>query len=233
MTDEIFELPDRLEYLRPILRKYTDPRPDNGGTEDAWARADNLDTPDLQELAAAYREIARRDDVHALSAWAKADEDRFWKQWKPWCQLNEEREARGQPPMPDEQSPVHERGLQLFYVFDRLAKRKLPPFNTREVVYSPPPVVLDWSKLPPDLHYVREPAMKYGKLWTTNNHPDRLARRMTSEQRKELQALAARLRPTGDINRLWEWERQYRMADHPEAHLVMGLLQVLADVVPW
>ena len=91
--------------------------------------------------------------------------------------------------------------------------------------------MLDWSKLPESLRYVREPAMKYGKLWDPDRRA-RFARRIKPADHEELKALAERLRSTGDFKRLWEWERQYRAVDHPEAQLTMVLLQVLADIVP-
>jgi hypothetical protein len=231
MPDDVEELPDRLKYLEPVLRKFTLPHPD-AVIDDAEERADDLDTDALQELAAAYREIVRRDDVHALSAWAKADEARFHRQWEEWCKLNDDREARGEARLPGDQSPAVERGLQLFYMFDRLAKRKLPPFATREVVYSPPPVVLDWTKLPVGLRYVSEPAMKYRLLWNHDNRA-RFRRRLTAADHDELEALAKRVRSTCDFDRLSEWLRQHPHREHPETYLVMTLAEVLAEIVPW
>lgn len=232
MSDEIENLPDRLEYLRPVLRAYTLPRHDRT-FEDPRALADELGDDGLRELADAYREIVRRDDVHALSAWAKADENRYDAQRKRWLAVNDAREARGEACLPEDVSPIRPRGRQLFYVFDRLAERRLPPFAMREVQYSPPPVVLDWTKLPEDLRYVAAPAKAYSEFWGPANRK-RLARRLAvaPQEKAQLVALAARMRPT-DYGRLDEWLRAYPLEDHPEAELVFTLLAVLGDVVPW
>ena len=66
----------------------------------------------------------------AKPAAAAATSIRFITWWQPMENYLTEIAKR----LPGEQSPVAERGLQIFHIFDRLAKRKLPPFSTREVV---------------------------------------------------------------------------------------------------
>jgi hypothetical protein len=225
-----YRLPAEFGYLNDVIEKYTE----DTGTEigRAFELAGELGPEQLTELAAAYRQILSRDHMHALSALAEQHRKAFDKVWREWCAICESHQERGLP-TPLELEPQHRpRAKMLFWVFEGLARKRVPPFNLREVQYSPPPVMLDWSKLPEELRYVREPAMKYGKLW----HPDhraRFARRMTRAEHKELKALAKRVRSTGDIERICEWERQYSALDHPEAQLTMVLLAVLGDIVPW
>ena len=225
-----YRLPHEFSYLNDVIEKYTE---DTCSEIDrAFELPDELGPEQLTELAAAYREILNRDHVRALSTLAEQHDKAFDRVWKEWCAVSTSYEDRGLR-APRELEPQHRpRAHMLFWVFEGLARKRIPPFNLREVQYSPPPVMLDWSKLPEALRYVREPAMKYGKLWHPD-HRDRFARRMTRVERKELKALAERLRSTGDIERLWEWERQYRAVDHKEAQLTMVLLEVLADIVPW
>jgi hypothetical protein len=230
--DHIEGLPDRFSYLEGVLREYTRPR-SYREIEDARRTADGLDTTGMQELVAAYREIVRRDDVHAFSAWAEQDEGRFSKQWGEWRKLNDEREGRGEKALPHEESPTRPRGLQLFYIFDSLAKKGLPPFNTREVEYSPPPVKPDWSKLPEELRYLGGPATRYGQL-QFHEQRKRFKRAMTPEQRDELTALARRLRSSGDMARLMAWWRECadRGDDSIERDLTYWLMAVVNEVVP-
>ena len=225
-----YRLPDEFGYLNEVIEKYTDDTCEE--IHRAFELAGELEPEQLTELAAAYREILSRDHVRALSALAEQHDKAFRKVWREWCAISEAHEERGLP-TPLELEPQHRpRAHMLFWVFEGLARKRIPPFKLREVQYSPPPIMLDWSKLPDALRYVRVPAMKYGKLW----HPDhraRFARRMTRAEHKELKALAKRVRSTGDIDRLWEWERQFSAVDHKEAQLTMVLLEVLADIVPW
>lgn len=225
-----YRLPAEFSYLNDVIEKYT--QDTCSQIDRAFELAGELGPGELTELAAAYREILTREHVRALSTLAEEHDKAFHKVWDEWCAISESHQERGLP-KPLELEPQHRpRAHMLFWVFEGLARKRVPPFNLREVQYSPPPVMLDWSKLPEGLEYIREPAMKYGKLW----HPDhraRFARRMKPAEHEELKTLAKRLRSTGDLERLWEWERQYRVVDHQEARLAMALLEVLADIVPW
>lgn len=226
-----YRLPEEFSYLNDVIAKYTE---DTCSEVDRAFRVipDKLGPEQLTELAAAYREILRRNHVHALSALAEQHDKAFDKVWDEWCAISSSYQDRGLP-TPLELEPQHRpRAHMLFWIFEGLARRRIPPFDQRDVQYSPPPVVLDWTKLPDALRYVREPAMKYGKLWHPD-HRDRFKRRMTRAEHKELKELAKRIRSTGDFDRLAEWLRQHRAKDHPEASLIGSLLEVLGDVVPW
>lgn len=225
-----YQLPEEFSYLNDVIVKYTEDTCTAIGR--AFELPNELGPQQLTELAAAYREILKRDHVRALSTLAEQHDRAFDKIWKEWCATCESYQRRGLP-NPLELEPQHRpRARMLFWLFEGLARKRIPPFNLREVEYSPPPTMLDWSKLPAALRYVREPAMKYGKLW----HPDhraRFARRMKPAEREELEALASRLRSTGDIYRLVEWEQQQWAVDHSEAELTMALRAVLDDIWPW
>ena len=225
-----YRLPPEFSYLNDVIERYTE---DTCSEIDrAFELADELGPAQLTELAAAYREILMRDHVHALSALAQQHDKAFDKVWSEWCATSNSYEDRGMPTPLDLEPRHRPRAHMLFWVFEGLARKRIPPFNLREVQYSPPPVVLDWSKLPEALRYVREPAMKYGKLW----HPDhraRFRRRMTAADHDELKALATRIRSTGDFKRLGEWLLQHPAKDHPETYLVGALAELLAETVPW
>src|SRR5688500_10918929 len=186
-----YRLPDEFSYLNCVIEKYTEDT--CSAIERAFKLPDELGPEQLTELAAAYREILSKDHVRALSTLAEEHDKAFEKVWDEWCAISSSYEDWGLP-TPLELEPQHRpRAHMLFWVFEGLARKRIPPFNHREVQYSPPPVMLDWSKLPKALRYVREPAMKYGKLW----HPDhraRFARRMKPAEHEELKALAERVR---------------------------------------
>jgi len=227
-----YRLPAEFSYLNDVIEKYTE---DAGGLamDRAYRLAGELGPAQLTELAAAYREILRRDHVHALSALAEQHKKAFDKVRRQWCAVRESHEEQGLPePLELQPSEHRPRVPMLFYVFEGLARKRIPPFDLREVQYSPPPVMLDWSKLPEGLRYLREPAMKYGGLW----HPDhraRFKRRMTPAEHEELKALATRLRSTGDNQRLEEWQGQWRNVPDPEeSALVTTLLELLEYIVP-
>src|SRR5207248_203955 len=124
----------------------------------------------------------------------------------------DEAEDQGNPEPPEpEQYP---RAKYLFDLFELLAERGVAPFSSHRVRYSPPEVKLDWTKLPRRLAYLAAPAAKWGR-YQFYEQLDELADRITPEEVSELEAVAHRLRSTGDEKLAYEWTSAHSYVEHP------------------
>jgi hypothetical protein len=89
---------------------------------------------------------------------------------------------------------------------------------------------LDWSKLPDELQYLRQPAETYG-VYATPRDRGRLEQSISEEQLAELARLAKRVRaPDEQGGRIWEWRQRH--VGEPEEERVKWLIVVLNEFVP-
>jgi len=167
--------------------------------EEYTRAAARLSDAQLKEIGAVYAEIDRRGDMWGISEWI---------------------EGQGVP------TP---REFQLFVLFEVLKRTGIEPFAHGDVEYSPPAKRLDWSKLPPDLAYLREPAMKYG-VYQFDEDRERLAREITDGELVELFRLAKRVRSPGEEERIVAWWQRHD--GETESYLVMWMMCVLNEFVP-
>jgi hypothetical protein len=116
----------------------------------------------------------------------------------------------------------------LLCLFRQLGNRGIAPFNDGAVGPEERKAVevLDWSKLPPDLHYLAEPAARYGHIQFESRIMDFLEREATDADRTALRML----RPLvlRDENAIDAWIDQLGITKHREAALVYFLLHLLA-----
>jgi len=192
-------LPDEFSYLSDVLNRYTN---HDGNVSDYDHLIASFTADDLKRVSEAYEEIVRRDDTRALSTFISQS----FVPGKPMT-----------------------RAWELFQLFDALARKGLKPFVDKEVEYSPAPRMLDWTKLPADLSYLREFAAKYGVNQFEEDRR-RLAKEISDIELAELAALADRVRQPGEMDRIYEWRMQYD--GDPEPELVAWLVQILNDLVP-
>ena len=132
-------LDTRFEYLREVAAKYgvDQIRVDNGGRSlDVHRFIHALGPDQLQELAEAYYEIARREDSSLISKWTLGAME----------------------------TPEQQQLFLLFCLFQRLGDYGFEPFNTREVKLVEKKPKLDWNKLPKQIAFLAQPAQKYGAI---------------------------------------------------------------------
>jgi hypothetical protein len=85
---------------------------------------------------------------------------------------------------------------------------------------------LDWTKLPPGLSYLAEPAARYGELQFETRIMDFLERDATDADRETLRALKPLvLRDEGAID---AWIDELGITKHREAAVVYFLLHLMA-----
>lgn len=222
LPDPLAELPARYDYIRDVVRKYV-PYGRTGGSE--WERhGPTLSPEQFNEIAEVYGRMARQGDAAGLSAWIAEQEPLFQEGWQAWSALDDVEQAGG-PAAPPE-PPKHPPPRKLFQLFEILARKGSEPFKSRLVSYCPPAVVPDWSRLPPGLEYLREPAIKWGR-YQYDAERARLDRRITVEEIEELRALSKRMRP--DRQRIGDW---IRGNDTPEASLVFWMRWLVCEFVP-
>ena len=197
--DEHTKQREEFAYIDYVLDKYT-VFPRHYGFFETYMPLVNRLTPDqIKEIEKVYLQIAEKGDMWALSKW-----------------INEHGGSN-----------THE--FQLFSLFSALARKGIHPFSTREVEFTLPPERLDWSKLPPELAYLRKPAMKYG-VYQFHEDRDRLREEMTQEIMAELIALARRIRAPGELERISQW--QVAAGDVREQTLVGWMVDVVQEMVP-
>ncbi|HEX8913099.1 MAG TPA: hypothetical protein VF796_12135 [Humisphaera sp.] len=215
--------PPEFAYLEQVLDRYTYWARDN---PDYAGRAKVLTPAELAELATAYEEIDRRGDVAALSAWSRREDAALSEQCEAFHTESDARVARGEPPLPSDQFPPVEPAFRLFLMFDALARRRVPPFDSRRVAYVEAPRVPDWSKLPPPLAWLREPVLRYVDYYARSF---REPRRVPPDLRPELTRLAERLTWTGEWKLALKWlaEAPVDPEHRAEAELVSQFLQLL------
>lgn len=219
MPDPLGDLPARYPYITDVVRKYV-PYGRTGGSD--WEREGPVLSPEqLGELAEVYNRLASHGDAAGLSAWIAEQEPLVEEKWQAWSALDDV-EQEGGPAAPPE-PPRHPLPRKLFQLFEILAKKGLEPFRSRLVVYSPPPVEPDWTRLPPGLEYLREPAIKWG-IYEYDEERARLDRRITVEEIEELRTLSERMRPDWQVIDDW-----IRGNNSPEASLVFWMRRLLCE----
>jgi hypothetical protein len=114
------------------------------------------------------------------------------------------------------------RVARLFAKFDLLTKEGVEPFVSSGLHMGQPERDLDWSKLPQDLAYAREPAEKYGG-YQFDAKVQEFFENASDQQLKELREFTAKVRRQNDEPKFKEWIRSFRMTDHPESALVYFL----------
>src|SRR4051794_13598071 len=125
-------LPTELRYLIPVLERYTI-YPRSEGSVEAYAPlVRSLAGEQINEIAQVYKRMDAHGHGRALSRWI------------------------------DERGSPKPREWELFLLFRALARAGFAPFTDESVEYDLGPVRLDWSKLPAEFEYLREPATKYG-----------------------------------------------------------------------
>ena len=85
---------------------------------------------------------------------------------------------------------------------------------------------LDWSKLPPELAYLQQPAEKYGAIQFESAIDEFLDAAGEAEM-NELASLAERIRLSGDIDAINRWIDNFPLTAHQEAAHVYFLLLLL------
>ncbi|MEJ5275985.1 MAG: hypothetical protein WHU94_08755 [Thermogemmata sp.] len=194
------------EYLAMAAAKY--------GIDDVqvWHRKqeilDNLTADDMTELARVYQEIERRGDSLALSKWI--------------CDRRDDSLAR-----------ERRQALMLLFLFGGLAERGIAPFSSKTVQLQEEAVPLDWTKLPPELRYLAEPAEKYGK-YQFPAQIDAFIDTMTPSQQAELQEIDRR--SLADKTKIEDFLDTYRMTEHREAELIyflFHLIEIIKDSGLW
>jgi hypothetical protein len=193
----------KFEYLRSAAARY------GALFLDADLRAFlSRSTPEqLDELASAYREIARREDAVAISRWID------------YC-LNNRSEVGFRE---------HKFGsslAQLLALFGYLGEQNVPPFNSAEVGYVEQKRPPHWGTLPAELHYLITPAEKYGGSLSEADIL-RFLETMTPADIDLLSKTAERIRQSGDLPAIYGWLDRYPLHEHPEAALIYGLLGCL------
>lgn len=108
----------------------------------------------------------------------------------------------------------------LLFLFAQLAELDIEPFNDWAVCLEEKKdtELLDWSKLPPSLRYLAEPAERYGRIQFDDRIDEFLQEQMTPDEKVELQALVQRYEQ--DWKPINQWLNEFRMTEHSEARLV-------------
>lgn len=88
---------------------------------------------------------------------------------------------------------------------------------------------LDWTKLPPRLKYLGQYAEKYGLLRATCND-ERIADMIDDKTRNELNEVGDRIRLANDCDEIFHWFENFRGQEPPEASLIQGLIEALAEL---
>jgi hypothetical protein len=223
--DQLAGLPQSLNYVRDVVMKYTRAGRD---PKDEWREfIDALSPEQLAEIATVYRQIAAQDDVEPLSEWVQAQIPEVWVRWENWQELRRQAEKEGRPAPPEPQQEP--RAQRLFELFDYLKERGVAPFSSGDVEFTPPPIRLDWSKLPPELSYLREPARKHGELYSEDAwwKASRIIKRRMPKELQELKELHARINTPEEWKRIDEFLKKYSIVLHPEAAHVRNLLGLL------
>jgi hypothetical protein len=165
-------------------------------------------TPEqLMELAAAYDEICRREDVMRISRWM-ADNITFTDLIGP----------------PDRE--YCQQVGQLFLLFDHLADKNIAPFASRQVRYIERVRIPDWTNVPEVLRYLIPFAEKYGKYVTESNILDFLDRAGEIDM-EQLASAAEQIRLNGHHRLIDDWLQKHSMVEHEEASLFFWLLMML------
>ena len=89
-----------------------------------------------------------------------------------------------------------------------------------------PPPPFDWTKLPDELHYLTEPAERYGEMGG-DAEMLRFLQGADETQLADLAALAERIRLASHSARIHQWLEQYSITDHREAAAVYFLMLLL------
>ena len=193
-------LPTELHYIIPLAERH--------GSDSRIAKfnkrlgrhvkyAETLSAKDLQPLRQLYNEISSRGHSPLINSW------------------HDDHSCKGTCP-PETTWPIY----GLLCLFAQLGSLGIAPFNDgavcpQEVKQTAP---LDWSKLPPSLRYLAGPAEVYGGLQFDDPIYEFLQKRMTADERAELDALSKRYGQ--DWEAISRWLDEYPMTDHPEARLV-------------
>lgn len=85
---------------------------------------------------------------------------------------------------------------------------------------------LDWTKLPPSLSYLAEPAIKYGEIQFENRIMDFLEREATAADLEALRAIKPLV--IRDVSAIDAWIDELGITKHREAALVYFLLHLMA-----
>lgn len=188
--------PAGLEYIRSVVQRFTPTPPQRWTVAEYGTLVDGLSREDLQAITRVYLSLESRDDIFVLSEWVERNGMDATREW------------------------------HLFPLFRALERRGIPPFTDRRVEFSPPPVRLNWSTLPPEFEYLKLPAMKYGKAQFVDER-SRLLSTCSDADRAELAALATRVLAPGELERIWEWRKLHLR--EIEQELVQWLIQLLKE----
>lgn len=224
--DDQCHLPATHQYLSEILRTYTIP----GGTIDEYRQLiGGLNSAAIAQIRAGYERLWSGSESQMLSNWIASRDDEFWARWRQWQNDQSEREKNGKPRLDDSLRPQRPRALELFKLFRALSRAGIKPFDHDVELYVPPRKVPDWSKLPAQLAYLREPAERYGTMQFEEDR-SRFRRNATPEQRAEFQSLAHRLRDSGDYKVVDDWLMSHPITESAEASLVYWLMALIREM---
>lgn len=225
-VDQLAGLPSKYDYIRDVVMKYT--RSGRDAVKQWKASITALSPQQLAEIATVYQRMAAQDDAEGLSAWIKDRIPEVRAEWDRWSDACSKCEMAGLPAPPEPQQVPRAQGL--YELFDFLRDQKVAPFRSGKVEFCPPPTVLDWTKLPPALSYLAEPARKWGVYWA-EDHRRALKRGIKKAQLCELQELAARIRTPEHWALIQKFNEEHKY--QPEASFIFYLLWVLNELVPW
>ena len=199
-------LPSELHYIIPLAEKHgTDARVAH--YDRALGRhvqyGETLSDEEIEPLRALYAEISTKGHGPLINSWHQGHS------------------GKGTCP-PETTWPVY----GLLCLFRQLCNCGTAPFTDGAVGPEERKVALDWSKLPPDLSYLAEPAARYGDFQFETRIMDFLEREATDADRGALRALGPLvLRDEGAID---AWIDRLGISKHREAALVYFLLHLMA-----
>ena len=192
-------LPKKWSYLDDALARFA--WIDEHLNQESRERICNLSEDELSRLADVYEVIADKCDATEIS---------------DWIQSFPARERYG---------TVVRRVFILFIVFLILGDRDISPFDSYQVQYDPTEPPSDWSKLPPRLAYLGEPADKYG-VYQSEDSVERFLKHATFEDMQSLTMLRDRILDAEDSNLIFEWMADRQLTE-PEVAKVAFLIELL------
>lgn len=195
-------VPEQFEYLLPAL----DMIKGMGTVQDIESFVENIGPDDLALLSSAYAAILKKNHSEAVSMWTSAE---------PSSKVPE-RNARWTT-------------TQLLFIFDRLANKRMSPFDSRQVKYiERKKKTANWLDLPEEVSYVIPYAKQYGAY--DDDTADPIIDAMTGDDLNELAMVAERMRMNGHARILRDWKLRFPITEYIESAMLNSLIRLLDDL---
>jgi hypothetical protein len=191
------------EYLREAATKY-------GKfwlADEFQAFLQSATETEVRDLREIYESIRSRGDAERLSRWI-------------------DRCGRPRVDVSYDEREFCRRVGRLLVLFDFLGENLLVPFSSGDVQYVEPVRTPDWSNLPSELEYLREPADSFGRYSSEGEVGDFLAR-ATPEDLELLARTAEQVRVNRHHELITQWFERNPFDTHYEAWLVYWLFGVM------